>query len=599
MLVYARFDHGAISALPRLRAAGAQTISASRRYQTATLAAKPGQLEALGRVPRVESVSEVPAPLSAAGEECPSGEVVSEGDAQLNADTARAEAPKPDGSGVTVGILSDSFAQATEAVGGGELATTAADDIASGDLPGEANPCGYTEDVEVRSEAKEDEEEGPFDEGRAMAQIVHDLAPGASLKFASAFNGELDFAQSIEDMAAPEGSGGGGADVIADDVFYLEEPFFQDGPVAAAVNEAVADGTTYFSAAGNDNLVDSEGNEIGSWETPKFRNAGSCPPSVAAKPGFQGSCLDFNPGAAVDKTFGIKVEAGATLTVDLQWDEPWLDVGTDLDAFLLNATGTVIAESRRENAATGKPVEWFSWDNESGSTKTVQFVVNRFSGGDPGLKFALIENGGGVEGTEYPRSSGGDVVGPTIFGHSGSSGAISVGADPLLSRIGSAGTRGLLFPGPGSPRFRTGDRRGICSVATGVTRRTLQARSHGDRLRAYDLLRRIRQIQQIRTEALDLLRHLGVGTSRSRGGGADVGCRRIGGSGRSARSPLCERGRSRIRLICGLRRWRRPGRRRRRGLRPSIARRRRRPHLRTAGRTSNSRRSGRSWQLGH
>ena len=32
-----------------------------------------------------------------------------------------------------------------------------------------------------------------------MAQIVHDLAPGADLDFASAFNGELAFAKGIRD----------------------------------------------------------------------------------------------------------------------------------------------------------------------------------------------------------------------------------------------------------------------------------------------------------------------------------------------------------------------------------------------------------------
>ena len=64
----------------------------------------------------------------------------------------------------------------------------------------------------------------------------------------------------------------------------------------------------------------------------------------------------------------------------------------------------------------------------SASEKVVQLVVNRFSGGNPRLKFILLQNGGGVTATEYPRSGGGDVVGPSVFGHSGSSSAIAVGA---------------------------------------------------------------------------------------------------------------------------------------------------------------------------
>jgi hypothetical protein len=58
----------------------------------------------------------------------------------------------------------------------------------------------------------------------------------------------------------------------------------------------------------------------------------------------------------------------------------------------------------------------------------VQLAVNRFSGGNPRVKFALLENGSGVAATEYPRSTGEDVVGPTVFGHSGAASAISVGA---------------------------------------------------------------------------------------------------------------------------------------------------------------------------
>jgi hypothetical protein len=420
VLAYVRFDRGALAAVDELRSAGATTVNVSRRYQAVTVAAQPAQLRAVAGVPGVEGVTPVLSPVTAAT--CPSGSVVSEGDGQLFAASARALNPGVDGGGVTVGILSDSFDQATEAADGGPIATKAADDVKSADLPGVGNECGHTTPVDVLSEESDGSEAS--DEGRAMTQIVHDLAPGANLKFASAFNGELAFAASIGDLVAAD------ADVLADDVFYLEEPFFQDGPVAVAVNEAVAAGSTYFSAAGNNNLIDEEGHDIGSWETPGFRDAGSCPPAIAAKAGFNGfHCIDFNPGSQTDRTFGIRVEAGEELTVDLQWDEPWNGVDTDLDAFLLNANGGLIAESHEDNVeVTQMPVEVVDWANESSSTKTVQLVLNRFSGEAPRVKFALIENGGGVEATEYPRSSGEDVVGPTVFGHSGSAGAISTGA---------------------------------------------------------------------------------------------------------------------------------------------------------------------------
>jgi hypothetical protein len=425
VLVYVRFERGARARVGGLHEAGAKIVDVSPRYQTVTVAVRPEQLAGLAEVTGVTGVTQALAPITAAGP-CPSGGVVSEGDEQLKAADARSLFAL-DGSGVTVGVLSDSFDQATEAAdGSGPVATTAAQDAESGDLPGIGNPCEDTTPVNV---LEPDNSAGADDEGRGMAQIVHDLAPKANLDFASAFNGEPAFAQSIRDLAAA------GAQVIVDDVFYLEEPFFQDGPVAVAANEVVEAGTAYFSAAGNDNLIDSEGHDIASWETPEYRDAGSCPVAVQALPGANGAhCLDFNPGSQTDKTFGVKVEPGAELVVDLQWDEPWNGVTTDLDAFLLDASGSLIEKSAQDNIGNSqKPLEVIEWTNNSSSTRTVQLVVNRFVEGSdpPRLKLALIENGAGVAATEYPRSTGEDVVGPTVFGHSGAAGAISVAAVPF------------------------------------------------------------------------------------------------------------------------------------------------------------------------
>lgn len=428
VLVYVRFSQGALAARDDLDAVGAQVLDASGRYQTVTAAVMPSQLHAVAQLGGVAGVTPVLAPMTAAAT-CPSGAIVSEGDTQLKAHEAR-EANGVNGSGVTVGILSDSFNQATEAEDGGQIATKATDDVKSADLPGVGNECGTTTPVHVLESEKNKAEAS--DEGRAMAQIVHDLAPAAHIDFASAFNGELSFAKNIKELAAA------GAKVIADDVFYFEEPFFQDGPVAVAVNEAVEAGTTYFSAAGNDNLLDASGeHDIASWETPAYRDSGSCPPAVEARAGANGfHCLDFNPDPEkVDRTFGIKVEPGSELTIDLQWDEPWNGVATDLDAYLLNASGFLVQESREANIETTQmPVEVLSWTNESSASKTVQLVVNRALGeAAPRVKLALLENGGGVEATEYPRSSGEDVVGPTIFGHSGAASSISVAAVPFNS----------------------------------------------------------------------------------------------------------------------------------------------------------------------
>ena len=434
VLVEVRFGRGAAAGVDDLRAAGAKIVNVSPRYQTVTVAAKPSELRQLAGVPGIRGASPVLTP-SAWESTCPSGNAVSEGDVQLRAAEARAAKVGIDGGGVTVGILSDSFDQAEEAADeSGPIATHQAEDVESGDLPGAANTCpGQATPVNVLDDSETEGE----DEGRAMGQIVHDLAPGAQLAFATAFTSEIGFAENIEELAKPLGEGGAGAQVIVDDVSYFGEPFFQEGPVGTAVSKVTAGGVSYFSSAGNNNLIDG-GREIGSWEAPEFRDT-SCP---AGLPPFATECMDFAPGAAADPTFGIRVSPDDTLRVDLQWAQPWNGVTTDLDAYLLNGSDEVVAKSEEFNVAeTQQPFEFIPWTNTASVSQTVRLAINRcgpscdnVTGGDtesPRLKFALLQNGGGVTATEYESSRGGDIVGPTIFGHNGGEDVTSVAAIPF------------------------------------------------------------------------------------------------------------------------------------------------------------------------
>lgn len=426
VLVYVRHEPGA-GTLPALRERGARIVASSRPFRTVTAAVGAADLRAVARAPGVLAVTQVRAPVLRAA--CDGGSVISEGVAQLNVTGVRGAPFELEGEGIAVGVLSDSFDQATEAVPGGPIASDAPEDEETGDLPGPGSPCATQKSAVGELQPYEFFDQEPsFDEGRGMLQIVHDVAPEADLSFHSAFNGELDFAEGIEDLAAA------GAEVVVDDVGYFEEPFFQDGPVAVAVNEVTAGGATYLSSAGNDNLFDGEGNEIASWEAPGYRDSGDCPPAVRSLSGFNAThCLDFNPGAATDRTFGIEVEGNETLTLDLQWAEPWFGVGTDLDAFLLDDRGELLTSSFEDNPGqTQRPVEILQWENPSGTDRVVQLVVNRFAGAaGPRLKFVLLQNGGGVSGVEYPKSGGGDVVGPTIYGHAAAASAIALGAVPF------------------------------------------------------------------------------------------------------------------------------------------------------------------------
>ncbi|HKZ15828.1 MAG TPA: S8 family serine peptidase [Solirubrobacterales bacterium] len=450
VVVEAHFEEGALAQIAALEAAGATVLEASSRYQTVALAVAPEDLEALAEVPGLEAVEPSRAPVFYGAEAsagpttsvvsnglCEGGSVISQAMTQLRVAAARG-AFGARGAGQTIGVISDSFNTATEAIGGGPIATHAHEDEVTNDLPGPASTCsGQQVPVKVFAEGPA----GTTDEGRAMLQTIHDLAPHAQLAFATAYATELQFAHNIEVLAAPVSAGGAGADVIVDDVAYYEEPFFQDGPVAVAIKNVTEAGVTYLTAAGNNNLI-SQGNDYASWEREEFLDT-TCPGAVVPYVfGASSNCLNFSPNATDDPAFGITVAPKSKLVIDLQWAEPWYGVHADLNAFLLDANEeVVIVKQTKKNAGSGavpQPVELLFWENESTHPVEVKLVIDRCVGfcnfgaeffAKPRVKFALLENGGGVSKTEYQKAEGGGIkIGPTMYGHAGTAGAITVAA---------------------------------------------------------------------------------------------------------------------------------------------------------------------------
>ena len=309
------------------------------------------------------------------------GSVTSQGDAAFHADDARTLFGV-DGTGVKVGVMSDSY----------DCLHGAAADKASGDLPAtvtilKEGPC-------------------PFgaDEGRAMMQIIHDVAPGAELLFYTAFRTDFGYAKGIHALADA------GATVIVDDVGSLFEPFFQDGAIAQAVDEVAAQGVAYFSAAANmgHDAYDSA-----------FRDGGSASP---------GTFHDFDPGAAVDTTQRVTVAPHDDALFILQWDDPSLLVPgdtqspqTDLDFRALTTTGNPITESALPNIEAGIPIEIMDVPNNSANPKSVDLQIIKTAGASPKhMKWVAISHGLGI--AEF------DTASATSFGHPNAAGAMAVGA---------------------------------------------------------------------------------------------------------------------------------------------------------------------------
>ncbi len=218
------------------------------------------------------------------------GATTSQADVSMRSDIARSTFGV-DGSGVTVGVLSDSY----NALGG------AGTDVLTGDLPGVGNPFGNTTPVNV---LLDDFFFFNIDEGRGMLQLVHDVAPGADLAFHTASLGQASFAQGILDLAAA------GSDVIVDDIIYLAEPMFQDGIIAQAVDQVVSNSSAYFSSAGNQ--------ERRSYES-AFVSSGIPDPAG-------GVYHDFDPSAGIDILQGLTIPVGEDIAIAFQWDSPFFSV---------------------------------------------------------------------------------------------------------------------------------------------------------------------------------------------------------------------------------------------------------------------------------
>jgi uncharacterized repeat protein (TIGR01451 family) len=172
---------------------------------------------------------------------------------------------------------------------------------------------------------------GAGDEGSAMLEIVHDLAPGATLGFATAFTSEASFAQNILDLATD------GCNVIVDDVIYLDESPFQDGPVAQSVNTVTAGGVIYFSSSGNEGNVNDQ--TSGTWEGDFLASAAADPAPLAGA-----NLHDFGDG-----NNSILVEFGGGNPPLLIWAEHYdLATGaasTDFDVYDMDGGLTTIFDA--------------------------------------------------------------------------------------------------------------------------------------------------------------------------------------------------------------------------------------------------------------
>lgn len=346
------------------------------------------------------------------------GSVNSQGDVAMQSEEARTSF-SVNGAGVTIGTLSDSY----DCLGG------AASDVASNDLP---------QNIQVL-----EDETGcgsGSDEGRAMMQIIHDVAPGVKQAFHTAFNGTAAFASGIIDLASIAGS-----DIINDDVIYFAEPMFQDGVIAQAIDSVKATGVAYFSAAGNqaDQSYESAFDSSGI----TGRLAGSVR-------------HDFDTSSNVDSLLDVSIPGNTQVIFVLQWDDPFYSVSgtpgadTDMDMILYSSKGVAQVGGIDANIG-GDAVEIFSFTTKGGPAKNYRLSIDHNAGPAPGrVKFVYfgdmtINEFSTDSATSYghPIAAGGQAVGATRYSQTPAYGVVP----PLIEYFSSKGGTPILFDTSGNP----------------------------------------------------------------------------------------------------------------------------------------------------
>src|SRR5262245_40706275 len=337
----------------------------------------PSALDTLAAFPWVRAIRSVDRAVVR------TGGITTEGDVASRADELRATRGV-DGTGVVVGVISDGI-------------DSLADAQATHDLP----------DVVVPNDSRC--HRGAGDEGTALLEIVHDVAPGAKLLF-SGPSTSLDMVDAVQCLVDA------GANVIVDDLGFFGEPYFEDGPVADAVSAAVTAGVSYHSSAGNEAQAHVE-------------------EDFFPAPGSNGQIHDWAAGAG-DRFNGVVVPARGTLTCILQWNDPFGAAADDYDLALFDANLNLVAESISPQEGAQDPIEIVQVVNQTNTAQLANLLVDKFAGEPRRLELFCL----GEAAMEHVSATG------SIFGHPALSSVVAVGSvdvrDPGLNDVEAFSSHG-------------------------------------------------------------------------------------------------------------------------------------------------------------
>ncbi|HEX7132233.1 MAG TPA: DUF4214 domain-containing protein [Iamia sp.] len=324
----------------------------------------------------VEAVTTPSIASSTAGD--PGQAVTGQEVALLNADDWQAAGIT--GVGVKVGII--------DAFDGGAWANSAA----AGDLP--ANPTGtFCRDTGVSCNIWL----GGTQHGVAVAEIIHEVAPSASLYIA-------DVRTAADMQAAINYFDTVGVKVVTrSQTAEYDGPGNGTGPLADVVNSAISNGMVYLNSAGNSA---GGGTFTGSYWRGSFADADA------------DNWLDFAPG---DELLATK----CWFFNGVRWSD-WGANKTDYDVYLFNSSIAQIGSSQADQTTGAVPIEKLN-HIPCTANATVHIGIRLFSAGSgtAGDVLETMVNGVGIERWSNPGSAGGPMS------DSANAGMLTVGAiDP-------------------------------------------------------------------------------------------------------------------------------------------------------------------------
>jgi uncharacterized protein (TIGR03437 family) len=303
-----------------------------------------------------------------------------------------------DGSGTTVGVISNGVDSLAAQIQAGNLPNTVTV------LPNQA---------------------GAGDEGTAMLEVVHSLAPGATLYFATDGNDPSQMAINIQALATA------GCQIIVDDIAFAQEGVFQDDTVAQTINTVTAEGVFYFSDAQNSGSLLK--GTTGTWEG-DFLDSGTNISAVTAQEATSYSVHNFGSAAHILNSDVLTTPSTDPANPEyvLEWSDPLQGSANDYDLFILDSTlSTVLASSTNLQTGGQKPLEFVKTTVKPNS----RIVIVRKSSAATRALHLNTQRGRLLIGT----------TGATC-GHNAAASAFTIAAASASNASGEAFTGGIVNP---------------------------------------------------------------------------------------------------------------------------------------------------------